>query len=225
MEALTAVSVAGLTIYDMCKAVDKTMRVTNDQAGLQDQELNRARAFRSHACPISICRRAGGSHARQALTLAQPGPTNSIEELLQQGQAELVAKEWRAAAATFRTALELEPGDANAHAGLGRSLCELGQFKEAIASLNKVLELAPTNPSAHYHLALCHYKLEDFEHAASSFQQAMASDPTNAEGHYWLSRALSHLRRPAEAEAAIRKAIALGAAPARYYRPIGSLPE
>jgi cyclic pyranopterin phosphate synthase len=29
MEALTAVSIAALTIYDMCKAVDKTMRVTN----------------------------------------------------------------------------------------------------------------------------------------------------------------------------------------------------
>jgi cyclic pyranopterin monophosphate synthase len=29
MEALTAVSIAGLTIYDMCKAVDKSMRVTN----------------------------------------------------------------------------------------------------------------------------------------------------------------------------------------------------
>jgi molybdenum cofactor biosynthesis enzyme len=27
MEALTAVSVAALTIYDMCKAVDKKMRV------------------------------------------------------------------------------------------------------------------------------------------------------------------------------------------------------
>lgn len=27
MEALTAVSVAGLTIYDMCKAVDKAMRI------------------------------------------------------------------------------------------------------------------------------------------------------------------------------------------------------
>jgi cyclic pyranopterin phosphate synthase len=27
MEALTAVSIAALTIYDMCKAVDKTMRV------------------------------------------------------------------------------------------------------------------------------------------------------------------------------------------------------
>jgi cyclic pyranopterin phosphate synthase len=29
MEALTAVSVAALTVYDMCKAVDKTMRMTD----------------------------------------------------------------------------------------------------------------------------------------------------------------------------------------------------
>jgi cyclic pyranopterin phosphate synthase len=29
MEALTAVAIAALTIYDMCKAVDKTMRLTN----------------------------------------------------------------------------------------------------------------------------------------------------------------------------------------------------
>lgn len=29
MEALTAVSVAGLTVYDMCKAVDKTMRISD----------------------------------------------------------------------------------------------------------------------------------------------------------------------------------------------------
>lgn len=29
MEALTAVSVAALTIYDMCKAADKTMRIGN----------------------------------------------------------------------------------------------------------------------------------------------------------------------------------------------------
>ncbi len=29
MEALTAVNVAALTIYDMCKAADKKMRITN----------------------------------------------------------------------------------------------------------------------------------------------------------------------------------------------------
>jgi cyclic pyranopterin phosphate synthase len=31
MEALTAAAVAGLTIYDMCKAVDRSMRITNVQ--------------------------------------------------------------------------------------------------------------------------------------------------------------------------------------------------
>ena len=31
MEALTAASVAALTIYDMCKAVDKTMKITDIQ--------------------------------------------------------------------------------------------------------------------------------------------------------------------------------------------------
>jgi len=29
MEALTGVSLAALTLYDMCKAVDKTMRIEN----------------------------------------------------------------------------------------------------------------------------------------------------------------------------------------------------
>ncbi len=29
MEALTAVSVAALTVYDMCKAADKSMRITD----------------------------------------------------------------------------------------------------------------------------------------------------------------------------------------------------
>jgi cyclic pyranopterin phosphate synthase len=28
MEALTAVAIAALTIYDMCKAVDRAMRIT-----------------------------------------------------------------------------------------------------------------------------------------------------------------------------------------------------
>ena len=31
MEALTAVSVAALTVYDMCKAVDKGMRISDVQ--------------------------------------------------------------------------------------------------------------------------------------------------------------------------------------------------
>lgn len=36
MEALTAVSVAALTIYDMCKAVDKTMRIGDIRLAYKD---------------------------------------------------------------------------------------------------------------------------------------------------------------------------------------------
>tara|TARA_B100000963_G_C22555860_1_gene638984 strand:- start:853 stop:1335 length:483 start_codon:yes stop_codon:yes gene_type:complete len=44
MEALTAVSVAGLTIYDMCKAIDKDMTIKNikliHKSGGKSEEFN-----------------------------------------------------------------------------------------------------------------------------------------------------------------------------------------
>jgi cyclic pyranopterin phosphate synthase len=44
MEALTAVSVAALTIYDMCKAVDKTMTI--EQVRLEEKSGGRSGHFR-----------------------------------------------------------------------------------------------------------------------------------------------------------------------------------
>ncbi|MBT5047164.1 MAG: cyclic pyranopterin monophosphate synthase MoaC [Rhodospirillaceae bacterium] len=45
MEALTAVSVAALTIYDMCKAVDRTMRLTDIR--LLEKSGGRSGSFRA----------------------------------------------------------------------------------------------------------------------------------------------------------------------------------
>ncbi|MSU58769.1 MAG: cyclic pyranopterin monophosphate synthase MoaC [Pedosphaera sp.] len=42
MEALTAVSVAALTIYDMCKAVDKKMRITSVRLLAKSKTLTNA---------------------------------------------------------------------------------------------------------------------------------------------------------------------------------------
>ncbi len=44
MEALTAVSVAALTIYDMCKAVDRVMEI--DQIRLEEKSGGRSGTFR-----------------------------------------------------------------------------------------------------------------------------------------------------------------------------------
>jgi cyclic pyranopterin phosphate synthase len=44
MEALTAVSVAALTVYDMCKAVDRTMSIERIQ--LEEKSGGRSGTFR-----------------------------------------------------------------------------------------------------------------------------------------------------------------------------------
>jgi cyclic pyranopterin phosphate synthase len=44
MEALTAVSVAGLTIYDMCKAIDRTMTIS--QIKLMEKSGGRSGHFK-----------------------------------------------------------------------------------------------------------------------------------------------------------------------------------
>ncbi|MBV9658327.1 MAG: hypothetical protein JO295_09485, partial [Verrucomicrobia bacterium] len=42
MEALTGVAVAALTIYDMCKAVDKTMRIGDIVLDAKSKEIKAA---------------------------------------------------------------------------------------------------------------------------------------------------------------------------------------
>jgi cyclic pyranopterin phosphate synthase len=53
MEALTAVSVAALTIYDMCKAVDRGMEISN--IGLLEKEGGKSGSWRRDAQGSSKC--------------------------------------------------------------------------------------------------------------------------------------------------------------------------
>lgn len=47
MEALTAVSIAALTVYDMCKAIDRTMEI--DQVRLEEKSGGKSGTFRREA--------------------------------------------------------------------------------------------------------------------------------------------------------------------------------
>lgn len=53
MEALTAVAVAALTIYDMCKAVDRGMEISN--MGLLEKEGGKSGRWRRDAEGVSQC--------------------------------------------------------------------------------------------------------------------------------------------------------------------------
>ncbi len=52
MEALVAVSAAALTVYDMCKALDKSMEITDiylvEKTGGQERRIIAAKRGRSH---------------------------------------------------------------------------------------------------------------------------------------------------------------------------------
>ncbi len=50
MEALTAVTVAALTVYDMCKAVDRSMVI--DQVRLEEKSGGRSGTFRRSEVPV-----------------------------------------------------------------------------------------------------------------------------------------------------------------------------
>ena len=49
MEALTAVAVAALTVYDMCKALDRSMEITS--LCLLEKSGGRSGAYRRETCP------------------------------------------------------------------------------------------------------------------------------------------------------------------------------
>ena len=60
MEALTGVSVAALTLYDMCKAVDKKMRLSDIRVVEKDQAMKVGRVTCSDRASAGVYQDAGG---------------------------------------------------------------------------------------------------------------------------------------------------------------------
>ena len=56
----------------------------------------------------------------------------------------------------------------------GKSLIELGRYREAIAEFTKALELKKVCARAHYHRGRSHAALKDFGKAVEDFDQAIA---------------------------------------------------
>ena len=78
MEALTAVSVAALTIYDMCKAVDRAMRITDirlaeKRGGNRGEIVLEQGAYPGHASQPDGARESTSSCSRWT---ARPGSTS-----------------------------------------------------------------------------------------------------------------------------------------------------
>ncbi len=112
------------------------------------------------------------------------------------------------AATEFGRAVELEPGNVEAHKDRGMVLREEGRFDEAVAAFRRAAALNPASAAeAYYQLGVTWEMLDDVEQAIEAFSQALSLEPNlsaarhrlvpllrfNAPGRHW-PQLESHLK-------------------------------
>jgi len=84
------------------------------------------------------------------------------------------------AIAAFQDALQLDPSNAEAHLGLGKTEMSLGRLDAAVTELQEALSLSPNNDQAKRLLSQAYARAGDKEHALA-FAAASANAPGNVE--------------------------------------------
>ena len=98
--------------------------------------------------------------------------------------------DWEAADASYRRALDLEPGNALALRRVAGQAFTLGRWSEAIDLTNKAIERDPLRPSTYSNLGLTLLAANRDREAEIAFRKAMELDPDGAVRHLFLGRAL-----------------------------------
>jgi len=104
-----------------------------------------------------------------------------------------MAKENDAAIEAFRTAIGLDPADAETRFNLGFLLQQLGRLAEAAVELEEVTRLAPKLDRAWYGLGLILLEQNQFQQAADNLREAVRLQYFNPNAGYYLSFAYHKL--------------------------------
>jgi TolB-like protein/Tfp pilus assembly protein PilF len=98
--------------------------------------------------------------------------------------------DWAAADASYRTALDLEPGSAEALRHAGMQAYALGRRNEAIDLATKAIERDPLRPNSYNNLSLALLAVNRDTEAEAASRKALELDPDGAYRHYGIGRAL-----------------------------------
>ncbi len=85
--------------------------------------------------------------------------------------------DWMAADASFKKALELEPGNASAFSNAGVHAGTLGRFDEAAELTRRAIELDPLNPGNYSNLASWHHYAGRLKEAEAAYRKALELNP------------------------------------------------
>jgi tetratricopeptide (TPR) repeat protein len=92
--------------------------------------------------------------------------------------------DWEAADATFRRALDLEPGNAQALRLAGIQALTVGRWDEAIDLTNRAIERDPLRPNSYNNFGRALLAANRETEAEAAFRKAMALDPDGGHRHY-----------------------------------------
>ena len=133
----------------------------------------------------------GYRQAREAAEKALALDPQLADAHLAMGWVQLVYDwDWEAADASFRKALDLEPGSAAALTYAGSQAQTLGRYNEAIELANKAIERDPLRPSSYGNLGVALLRVNRHAEAEAAFRKALELDPDGASRHRNLGLAL-----------------------------------
>jgi tetratricopeptide (TPR) repeat protein len=106
---------------------------------------------------------------------------------------------WPEAERTFRRAIELHPGYANAHQWYANFLSIVGRAEESIVEFERALALDPLSALKHAALGWGCCFARRYERGVAECRRAIELEPSNVVAHAWLGMGLEALGRSEEA--------------------------
>ena len=133
----------------------------------------------------------GYGRAREAAEKALALDPQLVDAHLAIGKVQQVHDwDWAAADASFRTALDLEPGSAEALRLAGVLAMTLGRWNEAIDLTNKAIERDPLRPNSYHNLGVALLAVNRDTEAEVASRKAIELDPDGALRHWAIGLAL-----------------------------------
>jgi Tfp pilus assembly protein PilF len=117
--------------------------------------------------------------------------------------------EWSEAAEHFRTALEMDPSNREAHREYGWLLIRTGRLEEGLAQMRKAYELAPETALGNDGLAVAYFYNQQYEKAIEQYDTVLEIDPDYGLAHLLQARAYTLSGQFEEAERTFQEAAAL----------------
>ena len=98
--------------------------------------------------------------------------------------------DWAAADASYRTALDLEPGSAETLRQAGNMAAFIGRWNDAIDLTTKAIERDPLRPHSYASLGDVYLAVERDKEAEAAYRKAIELDPGGTQWHYNMGLAL-----------------------------------